>query len=711
VSVIPRPAGQARTVLEMFEHAVTEFPDAVAFRRKNPEGHGLWHYREVRDYVRKFSGALLELGVKPGERVVILSDNRPEWGVAWFSIVSVGAVAVPLDRMQPPDEIARYLTASKARFVVAPAAFTKPLLELLAEVPRIEKILSMEEPKGSGRRIGYEELLGLGEKSGRTYHEVTIAPDDLVTIVTTSGTTGAPRPVRITHANLAFEVGSLEQLDPYARDDGLLSLTPMNQLHEFVSGFLRPFVAGATVGYIHSLAPSGVLEVLEEFKVTRLVGVPQLFTLLADELATRVEKLPDNQRSWVWRSLDVARSFKLLGGFGAGKLFRDVDSAFGGRLRRATVIGARMEPEVVERLLEAGFPLQIGYGLTEASSVTTLGMAGQIPLRSVGKAIPGVSVTIRDPGADGIGEILVSGPNVTPGYDGEPERTARLVVDGKLRTGDVGYMDPDGCLFLKGRRREVIVAKDGRWMFPDDLEVSYAGLPLVREHAVVAKNAASGRGQVPALVVVPDRNAPDAPRSARALEKQIREAAVERAKTLPAAEAAQDVVFVEGALPRTTSLKVRRGELSALIDREEGPAKGVERRRKMRPTVTVLGTPQVDVNALARLFEGHEHTAGRSGADLARMLEGSTANVSVWASGELIGYGRALSDGAFLATLADLVVSPEWQRMGIGSLIVNRLLAHPAVKKAERVVWAGPAAADFLDRFGFEPVDALFVKE
>lgn len=711
MSVTAQPAGRARTVMEMFEHAVTAFPGNVAFRRKNPDGHGLWHYREVHDYVRRFSGALLELGVKRGERVVILSDNRPEWGVAWFSIVSVGGVAVPLDRMQSPETIARALTASKARFVVAPAAFTKPLLELLSEVPSIEKILSMEEPKGSGRRIGYEELLAMGERSGRTYHEVTVAADDLVTIVTTAGTTSAPRAVRITHANLAFEVGSLESIDPYATDDGLLSLTPMNQLHEFVSGFLRPFVAGATVGYIHSLAPHSVLEVLEEFKVTRLVGVPQLFTLLADELATRVEKLPDAQQSWLWRSLDLARSLKFLSGLSGGRLFKEVGPAFSGRLRRATVIGARMEPESIERMIDAGFPLQIGYGLTEASSVTTLGQAGQIPSRSVGRAIPGVTVTIRDPGADGIGEIQVEGPNVTPGYDGEPERTARLVVDGRLRTGDVGYLDPDGNLFLKGRRREVIVAKDGRWLFPDDLERAYAGLPLVRELAVVAKTAPSGRGQVPALVVVPDRNAADAPRSARALEKQIRESVAERSRSVPDGEGPADVVFVEGALPKTTSLKVKRVELSAVIDREEGPAKGVERRRKLRPTVTVLGTPQVDVNALARLFETDPYTAGRSATELARMLEGSSAIVSVWASGELIGFGRALSDGAFFASFTDLVVAPEWQRMGIGSLIVNRLLAHPAVKKAERVVWAGHAAAEFLGRFGFEPTDALYVKE
>ena len=189
MSVIPRPIGQARTVLELFEHAVTTHAASVAFRRKKQAEHGLWKYGEVHEYVRRFSGALLDLGVARGERVVILSDNRPEWGVAFFSIISVGAVAVPLDRMQPRQEIVRLLAESNARLVVAPAAFSRALLDVLEEVPAVKHILSMEEPRGQGRLIGHEELQERGVKSGRTYQEVDVSPDDLVVIAATSGTT------------------------------------------------------------------------------------------------------------------------------------------------------------------------------------------------------------------------------------------------------------------------------------------------------------------------------------------------------------------------------------------------------------------------------------------------------------------------------------------------------------------------------------------
>ena len=711
MSVTPLPLGQARTLLELFEHAVTAHAAAVAFRRKKPNDYGLWKFSEVHEYVRRFSGALLELGVAPGDRVVILSDNRPEWGVAFFSIISVGGVAVPLDRMQPRAEIARALVESGAKLVVAPAAFTRPLMDLLDEIPGVQHILSMEEPRGTGKLIGQEELQERGVKSGRTYQEVTVGPDDVAVVAFTSGTVDQPRGVRITHANLVAELGALEAVDPYATDECQISLMPMNHLHELVLGFLRPFFAGGTVGYIHELAPTGVLEVMQEFQVTRIVGVPLLFSLLADELTERVGKLSGVGQSLFWKSLDMARSVRLVIGHSPGKLlFRDIHAAFGGRLRHAVVTGAAMPPEVVERVLDAGLPLDLGYALTEATSMATFGRAGTIPPRSVGRALPGVELAISDPSPEGVGEVLVRGRTVTSGYEGDPRFTTETLEGGWLHTGDLGYLDPEGNLYLRGRKREAIVTRAGRLVFPEEIERAYGHVKLVRELAVVGRTVRTGRGAEPVAVLVPDRDDEDAPKSPRALEKAVREAFHARSRELPEHERVKDAVLFAEGLPKTTSMKVKRAALARLLDQQEGAAGGMERRRKLRPTVAVMGTRELDLALLTRLLDSDETTAGRSVHELARLLESSTVVLTVWAAGELVGFARALSDGAFYATIGEIVVAPEWRRKGLGSLLLTRLCAHEAIAHVQRVVVTAAGPAAFLEKSGFERADGVFVK-
>jgi long-subunit acyl-CoA synthetase (AMP-forming) len=574
--VIPRPPGEATTLRELFERAITSFPDRVAFRRKNPDGYGLWTYKDVHEYVLRFSGALLELGVKKGDRIVILADNRPEWGVAYFSITAIGAVAVPLDRMLGKTELAELLARSGARFAVAPEAFTPPLLEALAKTPTIEKILSMEQPKGGGVVVGYEELLARGERSGRNYHEVEVNANDLLSIFYTPGTTGDPKGVMITHGNVAFEAGALSQVSPYLADDCQLSLLPMNHLQEFMAGFIVPFVCGSQVAYINSLLPSRIFEALSECRVTRIVGVPLLFTLFHREVAERVEKLSGLQKFLFFRSMDVARSVRFVTGNSPGKLlFKRIHEAFGGHLRQFVVGGAQLDPDLVNRILDAGFPLHVGYGMTETASVSAFGSAGVMPRGAVGKAIPGVKISIYDPSPGGIGEIVISGPNVMHGYFQDPARTREALVDGVLHTGDLGHMDSDGHVFLTGRIKEMI-RTGGPMLFPDDLERSYGGLKLVRELSVVGVPTSDGGREEPVAVVVVDPNDADAPKDRAGLENAIKAEFVARSSEVPPEQVVKKLVFRETPLPKTSTMKVKRLELVKTVAGEGSPAVGLD---------------------------------------------------------------------------------------------------------------------------------------
>lgn len=472
----PRPPGEARTVRELLEHALGRFPDRVAFRRKNPVGYGIWTYRDVNEYVRRFSGALLELGVRKGDRFALLADNSPEWAVACFTIASIGAVAVPLDRMMSAGQIASLLARTGARWAVAARAFTPAILEAIKQTPTIERVFSMEQPHDDGVVMGFEDLLALGERCGRDFREVQVAPEDPLMIAFTPGTTGTSKGVMITHGNIAFEAGALHRVNPWAEDDCGLSLLPMSQLHEFMAGFVAPFVSGCPVVYINSLVPSKIVEAFGESRVTRIAGMPLLFTLMYGEVAERVEKLSGLQKFLYFRSMDIARTVRQVTGKATGGLLATpLHAVFGDHLREAIVGGARMDPETVDRILDAGVPLYLSYGLTEASAVSTFGSAAVVPRGSAGAAVPGVTLSIAAPNSDGVGEIRIAGESVMAGYLADPQRTARALEGGTLGTRDLGYLDDDGNLFVIGRM--------DAGQKTDELERQYAALKLVRERA------------------------------------------------------------------------------------------------------------------------------------------------------------------------------------------------------------------------------------
>lgn len=369
-----------------------------------------------------------------------------------------------------------------------------------------------------------------------------------------------------------------------------------------------------------------------------------------------------------------------------------------------------MPPEVVERVLDAGLPLDLGYALTEATAMVTFGRAGVIPPRSVGQALPGVELAIRDASPEGIGEVMVRGRTVTSGYEGDPRFTTEALSDGWLSTGDLGYLDPDGNLFLKGRRREAIVTRAGIALFPEELERAYGNVKLVKELAIVARATRTGNAYEPVAVLVPDRDDEDAPKSPRALEKAVRAAFEGRSNHVPEHDRVASAVLFADALPKTTSMKVKRTTLSRLLDQQEGRIGGMERRRKMRPTVAVMGTRDLDLARLTQLFDSDEATAGRSAHELARLLESSTVVLTVWAAGEMVAFARALSDGAFYAAIGEIVVAPEWRRKGLGTLLLTRLCAHEQLQQVERVVVTAPGPAAFFEKSGFSKDAGIFVK-
>jgi long-chain acyl-CoA synthetase len=547
----------------------TMLPVPVERRRRSSGGGPIyenWTFRQVDEWVVCLTGAILELGLEPGDRVAILSENRPEWGIAYFACVCAGAVAVPLDRGLTPLEIETLLSHSAARYVVAPAGFTPTLLDVIRRVGTVEKILSMEPTDAGPPVVSPQALRARGERSGRSFREVRVAPSDPASIVYTSGTTGNPKGVVITHGNLASQMEALGRVHPLAGDDRFLSVLPMNHLYEFSGGFLGPWVFGASIVYPGSLSPARITESFRDCQVTRIIGVPVLFTLLHDEVAARVTALPSMKKFLFFRSLSFSRAARTLLGVNPGRLlFRPIHRAFGGHLREIICGGAALDPDIAERIVDGGFSVSIGYGLSEASPVVTIGDVAAMPRGSVGKTLPGIEVRLNQPDASGAGELCVRGPNVMAGYYKDPGRTAEVLRDGWLYTGDLARTDEAGHVFIAGRIKDMIVTPGAKKVFPEDLEYFYGRHDLVKEICVVGLDRPDGLGEEPVALVVPREPAPRTAGSRSAVETRIRDQFGELSARIPGYKRVRKMIFRSRGLPKTPSLKVRRFKVKEML--------------------------------------------------------------------------------------------------------------------------------------------------
>jgi long-chain acyl-CoA synthetase len=381
-------------------------------------------------------------------------------------------------------------------------------------------------------------------------------PDDLASILFTSGTTVAPKGVMLTHANFVANVRAVADFLVATPEDRFLSVLPLHHSFEFTCGFLGPLWVGARITYLSAVNSQEILAALRERGVTVLLGVPRLYQLLAQGIEERLAAAGPGARR-------AARALTRLGAAGGMRARRalhwHVHRALGGRVRLLVSGGAPLDPDLFDRFQAMGFTLCEGYGLTEAAPVVTVNPPERPRRSSVGLPLRNVELRIDQPDGDGVGEIAVRGPNVMRGYLGQPAATAAAIRDGWLHTGDLGRRDAEGYVYITGRLKDVIITAAGKTIYPEDVEALYRDLPGVRESCVLGIPSAGGRGEEVHLVVVPDG-------TAGASEAMILQSIDERSRAAPSHRRVQRVHFVPGELPKTTTLKVRRGELRRVLE-------------------------------------------------------------------------------------------------------------------------------------------------
>ena len=463
--------------------------------------------------MRNVALGLAALGIKPGDRIALLSENRPEWSIADLAILSLGAINVPIYTTQAVDQIRYILTDSGTRAIfVSNKKLFKHAKEALVGLDFLEKIIFFDASAAEG--IERSTTLELLEKSGQERsinkpaafgaYLKAIRSDDLATIIYTSGTTGEPKGVMLTHANFVSNVLATTSGLPISSTDIALSVLPLSHIFER-TGFYIFCYSGVSVYYTASF--DQVAENLREVRPTVMTAVPRLF----EKVYHKIVKKGFSQKGWkrrvFVRSLEVGQRYaeakdkgKLVGPAlalqqkMANKLvFSKWREGVGGRLRYFVSGGAPLSPALSYAFLAAGIPILQGYGATE-TCIVSANRPDNNQVGSVGLPFAGIEVNIADDG-----EILLRGPNVMRGYYGHPEETASVLQDEWFATGDVGHIDKEGHLYITDRKKDLFKLSNGKYVAPQQIESLLKQSEYVSQVVVVG----AGRKQ-PAALIVPE---------------------------------------------------------------------------------------------------------------------------------------------------------------------------------------------------------------
>ncbi|MCD6094003.1 MAG: AMP-binding protein [Candidatus Omnitrophica bacterium] len=528
------------TLHKKLEEIATQFPERIAVQMKREDGYQTYTYKEFYNTSRAIARFLISFDIKRGDKIAIVLENRPEWGMVYFAILFAGGIAVPIDPQSNPEEIRFILTESKSKIVFTSSAH----LSSFETATSLKKIVSIDSPD-------FPKIISaspLSEPLSEAKLRTESSCQDLASILYTSGTTGKPKGVMLSHKNFLANFQSIDKLKLVSERDNILSILPLHHAYPFMVTLLVPLFSRARITYIPTFKSDELLKCMQESGVTILVGVPQLFSIFYRNITTKIKEIPSLMRLF-------ARKFI------SAKIRRN----FGKNLRFFVCGGAKLDSQVTRFLAKIGFTILEGYGLTETSPVVTFNPLKKQKIGSVGKVIPDVQLKIAQPDEKGIGEVLIKGANVMAGYYKREEETKSVLKNDWFYSGDLGYLDKQGYLYLTGRKKELIVLSSGKNISPEEVEAHYARSPFVKEVCVLAVGE-RGEERLSAVVV------PDLDYCRRIggvnIYDRIKWDLENLSTQLPAYKRIMGFIVVQEDLPRTRLGKIKRFAVKEKYEKE-----------------------------------------------------------------------------------------------------------------------------------------------
>ncbi|HKN32495.1 MAG TPA: AMP-binding protein [Terriglobales bacterium] len=477
------------TFYDQFVACEQRWPGNVALEMQRRDGLESYTCSDLRRMAESIARWLVDQGQQPGSRIAIFADNHPRWTAAYLGAIAAGCTAVPLDTAFHADQVRKLLkdsgssllfTDSRHLTVAQQAASALPVAIVLTDAPT-EHVARAPSPA-----TNLDEIFAAGPGS---FRPIPAGSDDIAAILYTSGTTADPKGVMLTHANLLGECDAVFGLLRLGPSDAVLGVLPLFHALAQMANLLLPLVKGARVVYLETLNSTELLRALSERKVTAFACVPQFFYLIHERIQKEIARKGKLAQFGVHLLIRLTRFLRPLG-WNSGKLFfRPIHRLFGSKMRYLITGGSRWDPQIGRDFYSLGIDILQAYGLTETTGGAMCTPPNEDVIGSVGKPLPTVEVKIVDPqsqdnGPD-VGEIAIRGPIVMKGYWNRPEATAAVLREGWLHTGDLGYFDGKGNLFITGRKKELIVLSSGKNIYPEEIEAHYQKSPFIKEICVI----------------------------------------------------------------------------------------------------------------------------------------------------------------------------------------------------------------------------------
>ena len=533
-----------RDMLEKSEKLYGDKPAYVFKTEEEGKFREITH-KEFRDDVKALGTKFVNMGLK-NKRIAVISENRYEWGIVYLAAVTGTGVIVPLDKSLPENEIESLMVRSEVEAIVYSQKYNDIMDRIKKENnTKVKYFISMDLEKEENGIYSEYELIKQGkellEAGNREFLDAKIDAENMAIMLFTSGTTAMSKAVMLSHKNI------------------FLSFLPLHHTFECTTGFLYPLSRGSSIAFCEGIRH--IADNLKEYKASVMVSVPILFEGMYKKVMKTIEK--KGKLKTVQKGIKISQFLLKFGIDIRKKLFKEIHDTLGGNIRIFVAGGAALDPETEKGFNQLGFTLYQGYGLTESSPVISVEDDKYQRLGSIGKAFPSLDVKIEDPNEEGIGELLVKGPSVMLGYYNNEEATKETITeDGWLHTGDLARIDKDDFIFISGRKKFVIVLKNGKNIYPEEIEALINKIEGIKESFVYGKPEDDGDYKICAKIVYDEELVEEVfgTKNPEELKEKIWQEVKKINKTMPAYKYVREISVTNKELIKTTTQKVKRFE-------------------------------------------------------------------------------------------------------------------------------------------------------
>lgn len=547
------------------------YSNKPAYKIKIEENkYQIYTHEQVRKMIDSLGTSLIDMGLKD-KRIAIIGENRYEWEIAYLSIVCGTGIVVPIDKSLPEHELESVIERSEVEAIFYSNKYEEILNKIkYSKNNKLKHLISMDNLENKEGIYSQKELIQKGEeliKNGdKRFINAEIDNEKMSIMLFTSGTTSKSKVVALSHKNIASNLMDIGSILDITSEDTLLSILPIHHVFECTVGFLFSLYKGAQTVFCDGIRH--IVENLNEYNVTVMACVPgiyeRIFLMIRKQLEKqgKLEKILEKEENLKKASMEERK-----------KEFKEIHDMLGGKIKLFISGAAALDYKIEEKYRLLGLNLVQGYGLTETSPVIAVGTNEEYRLGSVGKVVPSAQVKIVDVNSEGIGELVVKGPNIALGYYNDEKATSESFKDGWFYTGDLARIDKDGYIFICGRKKSVIVLKNGKNIFPEEMENLINKIEGVKESFIFGKQQSSDKNNIKINVeIVYDKDIVKEVYRAET-EEEIYKALFEKVKEvnaqMPKYKAIKGMIITENPLIKTTTNKIKRQENLDAIEKSK----------------------------------------------------------------------------------------------------------------------------------------------